>query len=684
MGRFIDQHVDCVFLQEHTFTPKATTDEFLYGTNLLSAGLLLMGFHDSVKDGNADLLGACWTSAGSIFHTAHRTNYLREFVARTLLLEYFLPPKDAHDAKWNSTGNLSGREGGGTEIDKILEFDNKNIKEASRQLGPNLNETTMATMSMSRVGVKRVMDGLEDDVKKRPRTGRHNPPSRVDQILVVVRELRSAGTFIISASTSSPAHHRGPSTRESPGVASHPQCLVGLFEDDAPVPGKVTARSSHGRFAYAHTGLLGLNVREKYEDFITRYARSPTIIRNYKAVCKALVARNPHTKLPPPMMPLPFPPASAVVAECGDRSEDDESEDDSDDGGGGISSELDEPASPPPGSPMLSAATPAGKRGRLEKGGRTQKDEEQVPFPEPAPTPKPLSADSPPFEIPLFADSEMEYTGERNRPQPSGPQLLALADVPPALADYKKWAMQSCHFDSFEEAMRRCAQIPEVAIHKANPASIFKVKLSPSEMFTRYLQYRSGVNQQNFRSFFTKTFNKTTCPAATEMSTITHWLELFKKDAGSSSLLGIATKAMCCDRETFVRQTWVHVPEKATLELSIKEKLLRDNFSQCTTCTRPAGVHEMTFGPVLAIEAWCGGRIPLNQGADFTFLAKRFQLRVVTRFVNRNHYVAYVLHGGMWYMVDGNAGVHEPQDLQDDSGMIGARNFYWFSVSDNM
>ena len=147
VGQFVDQYVDCVFTEKHTFAPKASSPDFLYGTNLLSAGLLLMGFHDSVKDGNADLLATCWTSAAAVFHTTHRTNYLREYVARVLLLEYFLPPKDAHEAEWNSTANLSGRQGGGTEIDKILEFDNRDTKEASRQLGSNLNETTMAIMS---------------------------------------------------------------------------------------------------------------------------------------------------------------------------------------------------------------------------------------------------------------------------------------------------------------------------------------------------------------------------------------------------------------------------------------------------------------------------------------------------------------------------------------------------------
>ena len=74
----------------------------------------------------------------------------------------------------------------------------------------------MAVMSESRVQVKRLHDGLDEDFQKRPRAGRHNPPSQVDQILVVARELRAAGTFIIASPSTltmghSWTHHAGAS-----------------------------------------------------------------------------------------------------------------------------------------------------------------------------------------------------------------------------------------------------------------------------------------------------------------------------------------------------------------------------------------------------------------------------------------------------------------------------------------
>jgi len=230
--------------------------------------------------------------------------------------------------------------------------------------------------------------------------------------------------------------------------------------------------------------------------------------------------------------------------------------------------------------------------------------------------------------------------------------------------------------------MRQVLLLPELPSWKGDTQSLFNKSLAPSVMFKKYLQMRSSINQQLFRAFFTRTFHGVGSVAAEDMSTIDHWLSCFSHDPPGSSLLGITTKEFCCEKVRTVHHRCLQLPPRATLQLAITKKLLTGNFSPCKGCTRPAEIHRISLAPVLAIEASNSGRIPLRQGVDFQLLGKRFQLRAVTRFVGSIHFVAYVTKENRWYMVDGYSGVYEPQDLDDDFGMIGERNYFWFSVTD--
>ena len=77
--------------------------------------------------------------------------------------------------------------------------------------------------------------------------------------------------------------------------------------------------------------------------------------------------------------------------------------------------------------------------------------------------------------------------------------------------------------------------------------------------------------------------------------------------------------------------------------------------------------------------------VPLADNlTDFSFSSKLFRLCGTTRFVNRNHFVAYLKLDGQWFLVDGVDGVGDPQMLTNDDEMIGERNFFFFSVSDSV
>jgi len=633
-----------------------------------------MAYHRAVKDGNADVINSCWTSAGAIFHTTHRTNYFREYCARTTLLKYSLPAKDAYEAQWNATVNLSGRKDGAVEVDKSLEFDNCDIKEASRHLGPNLCEDTMKVMSESRVQVDKIYQGLLSDFQARPRGGRHNHSVQADQILLVQLELRKAGVFSLSPPQAAPPAPLSP----SPDLLNrNPFSLLGLFdEQQQTLPGKVTARMSHGRFALAPTGLFGLNSRGAYDATLLHYSRSPLAIRNYQGVCAALQARNPNAVLPPPPKPLPFNVPVTVVVEDGSASEHADSEDDE----GAEWGEEPEPESPPL------------KRQKMSTSPAARPAPPALPAsaalpPTPAVPPTPAALSAPPASSPDAddpdPDPDLSLLGERQiRVQPARPPLMNPADVPLELRGWKAWDKKnSCHFDAFDSVMRHALKVPAAFIPDAQDA--FNKSVGPSGSLLMYLKNRAGINQQGYRVWFSTAFNDGT--AGRQMSRVEHWLKSFSKDPPGTSLLGMAITSACCDTEAVRRYCIARPPPSQTIAAGLNEFFLRESSVPCAKCTRIADVSHFGIGQVLAVEVLPTAEVPLADNlTDFSFSSKLFRLCGTTRFVNRNHFVAYLKLDGQWFLVDGVDGVGDPQMLTNDDEMIGERNFFFFSVSDSV
>ena len=82
-----------------------------YAKEVLSLGLLLLEFKDSVHEGDGNRILRCWRYFLPLFMASDRTNYAIE--AFTLLAQekYLLSPRMAMQLKWSRTINVHGRPG---------------------------------------------------------------------------------------------------------------------------------------------------------------------------------------------------------------------------------------------------------------------------------------------------------------------------------------------------------------------------------------------------------------------------------------------------------------------------------------------------------------------------------------------------------------------------------------------
>ena len=118
-----------------------------YAKEVLSLGLLLLEFNDSLHEGDGDRNLRCCRYFLPLFKASNRTNYSVE--AFTLLAQekFLLSPRMAMQLKWSRTINVHGRPGKNIPADLHMEHLNRECKDALRGLGANITDH-----SIQRVG----------------------------------------------------------------------------------------------------------------------------------------------------------------------------------------------------------------------------------------------------------------------------------------------------------------------------------------------------------------------------------------------------------------------------------------------------------------------------------------------------------------------------------------------------
>lgn len=115
---------------------------YIYGTEVLTLGLLWLGFNDAIKEGDGDKVFVYWKFLLLVFKRGGCRNYAIEAV-NLLYQTHTLSPRLVAQLKWGRFINTHGRQGCNIAGDLHLEHLNKRLKGILRNLGPNNNTDTI-------------------------------------------------------------------------------------------------------------------------------------------------------------------------------------------------------------------------------------------------------------------------------------------------------------------------------------------------------------------------------------------------------------------------------------------------------------------------------------------------------------------------------------------------------------
>ena len=124
----VDQLLDTfsTFLRSGTTNDDLENDGvLLYATEVLDLGLLYIGFHDAIREGDGERVIVYWKVLMIIFHLTGRRNYAKEAFLLLLQLQT-VPERLQQELIWNRFVNTRGLPGKNIPCDLHMEHLNKN------------------------------------------------------------------------------------------------------------------------------------------------------------------------------------------------------------------------------------------------------------------------------------------------------------------------------------------------------------------------------------------------------------------------------------------------------------------------------------------------------------------------------------------------------------------------------
>ena len=158
---------------------KPTDDVFSYNCALLQDGFLFLNFLDAIAEGDGTrimrqykyLLLYCKADG------CHSTKYALECLYQFFLIYALLSPRDSERFTWNRSVNNHNKKGTNIPLDLDVEHSNNFIKQAIKNLGPNVTENAISRISNSETATRTIIDRLDDAIIRVARSGKHGHSS---------------------------------------------------------------------------------------------------------------------------------------------------------------------------------------------------------------------------------------------------------------------------------------------------------------------------------------------------------------------------------------------------------------------------------------------------------------------------------------------------------------------------
>jgi len=151
--------------------------------------LYFMNFLDAISEGDGVRLLRQYKFLLLSFRADGResTKYALETLYQLFLTNSLLSPRDAERFTWNRSVNTFGGMGKNIPLDLDMEHSNRFIKQAIKNLGPNITEKAVSRICQSEKDVRVLLAKVDDCLQRNPGSGKHTKSSTEQDLEELVK-----------------------------------------------------------------------------------------------------------------------------------------------------------------------------------------------------------------------------------------------------------------------------------------------------------------------------------------------------------------------------------------------------------------------------------------------------------------------------------------------------------------
>lgn len=170
--------------------PKESRDRVMqYASEVITLGLIWMGYHDAICEGDGDRVMMYWKFLLVIFKVANCYNYSKEAVNLLVQLNYSLSPRQAAQVKWSRFVNTHGQPGCNIPADLHNEHLNRRFKTAMRNLHSNIQPQSIVRIGKSISVIHQVCEAFENQLGVKQEKQFHTTPRSKKDFDLLLQEL---------------------------------------------------------------------------------------------------------------------------------------------------------------------------------------------------------------------------------------------------------------------------------------------------------------------------------------------------------------------------------------------------------------------------------------------------------------------------------------------------------------
>jgi hypothetical protein len=170
-------------------------------------GLFFLNFLDAISEGDGNRIIRQYKFLILNFRAdgQQSNKYALECLYQSFLVNALLSPRDAERFTWNRMANTFGGIGQNIPLDLDMEHSNRFLKQAIKNLGPNVTEKAVQRISHAEKDTRKLLKKLDDSLQRVPDSGRHTHSATEKDLDVLIT--RAVDTDIFTRCNSRPYNH---------------------------------------------------------------------------------------------------------------------------------------------------------------------------------------------------------------------------------------------------------------------------------------------------------------------------------------------------------------------------------------------------------------------------------------------------------------------------------------------